>query len=61
MTEENEWMIHQLQQVLNSTDDYYLRTLIKAAVDIIEEQERRMDQMEGEMEGTIWSPRKWSK
>ncbi|WP_228552266.1 hypothetical protein [Gracilibacillus salitolerans] len=57
--EENEWMIHQLQQVFDRTDDYYQRTLIKAAQDIIEEQERRMDQMEGEMEGTIWSPRKW--
>ncbi|WP_163583140.1 hypothetical protein [Gracilibacillus saliphilus] len=60
MTEENEWMIQQLQQIFDQTDDYYQRTLIKAAQDIIEEQEKRMDQMEGEMEGTIWSPRKWS-
>jgi DNA-directed RNA polymerase beta' subunit len=60
MTEENEWMIQQLQQIFAQTDDYYQRTLIKAAQDIIVEQEKRMDQMEGEMEGTIWSPRKWS-
>ncbi|MFD2657546.1 hypothetical protein [Gracilibacillus thailandensis] len=60
MTEENEWMIQQLQQIFDQTDDYYQRTLIKAAQDIVVEQEKRMDQMEGEMEGTIWSPRKWS-
>ncbi|WP_018933154.1 hypothetical protein [Gracilibacillus lacisalsi] len=60
MTKENEWMIQQLQQIFDQTDDYYQRTLIKATQDIIEEQEKRMDQMEGEMEGTIWSPRKWS-
>lgn len=58
--EENEWILEQLKHVFNKTDDYYQRTLIKATRDIVKEQAKRMDQMEGEMEGTIWSPRKWS-
>ncbi|MGN8644566.1 hypothetical protein ACTNEO_00590 [Gracilibacillus sp. HCP3S3_G5_1] len=58
--EENEWILEQLKHVFNKTDDYYQRTLIKATQEIVKEQAKRMDQMEGEMEGTIWSPRKWS-
>ncbi|GAA5417358.1 hypothetical protein Pryu01_02421 [Paraliobacillus ryukyuensis] len=58
--EENQWMIGQLQELFDRTDDYYQRILIKATQDIIVEQGKRMEQMEGEMEGTIWSPRRWS-
>ncbi|MGP4041049.1 hypothetical protein ACTWP4_14295 [Gracilibacillus sp. D59] len=58
--EENEWILQQLQHVLDKSDHYNQRTLMKAAQNIIKEQSKRMDQMEGEMEGTIWSPRKWN-
>ncbi|SFL36025.1 hypothetical protein SAMN04487943_101154 [Gracilibacillus orientalis] len=58
--EENEWIIQQLQHILDKSDHYNQRTLMKATQDIIKEQAKRIEQMEGEMEGTIWSPRKWS-
>ncbi|MDX8045818.1 hypothetical protein SH601_07420 [Gracilibacillus sp. S3-1-1] len=57
---ENEWILEQLNQALQTTDDYYERTLIKACQDMLTEQAKRIDQMEGEMEGTIWSPKRWS-
>ncbi|WP_102029027.1 hypothetical protein [Salirhabdus sp. Marseille-P4669] len=58
--ENNEWILEQIHQAYEKSDDYNTRTLLKAAQDIIKEQVKRIDQMEGEMEGTIWSPRRWS-
>ncbi|QHS21735.1 hypothetical protein GWK91_01700 [Virgibacillus sp. MSP4-1] len=57
--EQNAWIHEQLQHLFANTDDYNRRTLIKAAQDLIREQEKRIYQMEGEIEGTIWSPKRW--
>ncbi|GAA0492266.1 hypothetical protein GCM10008986_18170 [Salinibacillus aidingensis] len=57
--EQNAWIHEQLQHLFTNTDDYNRRTLIKAAQDLIREQEKRIYQMEGEIEGTIWSPKRW--
>ncbi|MET3698418.1 hypothetical protein SAMN05877753_10959 [Bacillus oleivorans] len=57
--EKEAWILQELQRIYDNTSNYNVRTLMKAAQDIIEEQRKRIDQMEGEMEGTIWSPRRW--
>ncbi|SET54411.1 hypothetical protein SAMN05421676_105244 [Salinibacillus kushneri] len=57
--EQDTWIYEQLQQLLKTTDDYNRRVLIKATQDLIKEQEKRIYQMEGEIEGTIWSPKRW--
>ena len=57
--ENEEWILQELERIYDNTNNYNVRTLMKAAQDVIKEQRKRIDQMEGEMEGTIWSPRRW--
>lgn len=57
--EREEWLLHELQKIYDKTSDYNEATLIKAAQEIIKEQEKRIYQMEGEIDGTLWSPKKW--
>ncbi|QDP40353.1 hypothetical protein [Radiobacillus deserti] len=57
--EQDEWILNELQKVFERTNDYNHRVLIKATQDMLKEQQRRIYQMENEMEGTIWSPRRW--
>ncbi len=57
--EKSEWVMEQLQKLYDQTNDYNQMTLVKAAQDLIREQVKRIEQMEGEIEGTIWSPRRW--
>ncbi len=56
---QDEWILKQLQNLYNTSNDYNQRTLMKAAQQIIKEQMKRTDQMEGEIEGTLWSPKRW--
>jgi hypothetical protein len=57
--EKEEWILSELERTLEKTADETLRVLIKAAQGIIKEQSRRMEQMEAEIDGTLWSPRRW--
>lgn len=40
--------------------DYKQKALLAAAKRLIQEQTVRIQQMEGELDGTLWSPRNWS-
>lgn len=57
--EKQEWLFKQLQEIYNQSKDFNEVVLIKAIQNIINEQTKRIEQMEGELEGTLWSPRKW--
>ncbi|MGY0693893.1 hypothetical protein ACW2QC_14080 [Virgibacillus sp. FSP13] len=58
--EKEEWMLQELERVYHNSSDYKQRALIEAARNIIKEQAKRITQMEGELDGTLWSPRNWS-
>lgn len=57
--EKNEWILQELKKLYDESDDYQEVVLIKATAQIIEEQEKRIFQMEGEIDGTLWSPKRW--
>lgn len=57
--EKLQWLLEQLDKIHQKSTDYNQITLIKATKDIINEQEKRIEQMEGELEGTLWSPKRW--
>ncbi|SFB30499.1 hypothetical protein SAMN04488072_11478 [Lentibacillus halodurans] len=57
--DEEEWMLQELQRMFDKRQDYGEAVFIKAAQDIIEEQGKRIYQMEGEIDGTLWSPKRW--
>lgn len=57
---QNEWMIQELSGVFERSRDYKQKALIAAAQKLIKEQSVRITQMEGELDGTLWSPSKWN-
>ncbi|WP_033827650.1 hypothetical protein [Bacillus andreraoultii] len=57
--EKQQWLLEQLDKIQQKSTDYNQITLVKATKDIINEQVKRIEQMEGELEGTIWSPKRW--
>lgn len=59
MYENNEWILNELEQVAARSNDVQQRALIRAARQTILEQDKRIWQMEGELDGTLWSPKKW--
>lgn len=58
MEENNEWLDQQLEK-LSHQADFYDQAMIKAARTILVEQDKRIVQMEGELDGTLWSPKNW--
>lgn len=58
MEEKNQWIVGELDELSEQLgfDD---KALIKAARIIILEQNKRIWQMEGELDGTLWSPKNW--
>ncbi|MUV36400.1 hypothetical protein JNUCC1_00202 [Lentibacillus sp. JNUCC-1] len=57
--EQNEWILGELDRLFAEEKDFRRLALIKAAREIIGEQDKRIWQMEGELDGTLWSPKKW--
>ncbi len=57
--DKHEWILQELQKIYDKSDNYQLVTIVKATRDIIEEQRKRIEQMEGEIDGTLWSPKRW--
>ena len=58
--EQKEWLLQELERVIQTSRDYKQKALLKAVKDLINEQVERIRQMEGELDGSLWSPRNWS-
>lgn len=60
MNAQEQWILKQLDHLFEESKDYKQKALIRATKKIIEEQETRKEQMQGELDGTLWSPGNWS-
>ena len=58
--DQNEWIIQELERAFQMSRDYKQKALLAATKRLIQEQTVRIQQMEGELDGTLWSPRNWS-
>lgn len=58
--EEQNWIMEQLNQAFDESRDYQQKALILATKELIQEQYERIEQMKGELDGTLWSPRSWN-
>lgn len=58
LEERNEWMVKELEQLFEQVG-FDEKALIKAAQTVILEQDKRIWQMEGQLDGTLWSPKNW--
>lgn len=57
--EENDWILAELENIDEQESDTHQQAIILAAKQIIREQDKRIWQMEGELDGTLWSPKRW--
>ncbi|MBE9390318.1 hypothetical protein [Vagococcus salmoninarum] len=55
------WIQKELSQALARSRDYKQKALILATKKIILEQDIRLEQKQGEIDGTLWSPNNWRK
>lgn len=58
--EQKEWLLQELERLNQTSRDYKQKALLRATKDLINEQTERIRQMEGELDGTLWSPRNWN-
>lgn len=59
MNEQEEWVLNELDKLFKESRDYKQKALLRATKNIIEEQEKRKEQLQGELDGTLWSPGNW--
>jgi hypothetical protein len=59
LNEQEEWVLNELDKLFKESRDYKQKALLRATKNIIEEQEKRKEQLQGELDGTLWSPGNW--
>ncbi|WP_313468824.1 hypothetical protein [Carnobacterium sp.] len=58
--DKEEWVLTELESMVVNSQDYKQKALLKATIRLIKEQYKRISQMEGELDGKLWSPSNWS-
>lgn len=56
---EREWITEELEKAFDNSQDYEQKALLLAVKKLLEEQYTRIEQMHGEVDGTMWSPKEW--
>lgn len=57
--EHEEWMKQQIKELERKSTDYRQKALYQEFLKLIEEQYKRIEQTEGEIDGRMWSPQEW--
>ncbi|MFD2210277.1 hypothetical protein ACFSMW_11150 [Virgibacillus halophilus] len=55
----NDLVIDNLEKMIDHHRDFHMQALLSAVIGVMQEQTKRIDLMEGEIDGTLWSPRNW--
>lgn len=58
--EEKEWALNELKRLFDESQDYKQKALLQAASSLLSEQEIRKEQLQGQLDGTLWSPGNWN-
>lgn len=53
------WLAKIVSNLQKTSVDYREKALLEAAVQLYFEQEQRIEQLEGQLDGTLWSPKNW--
>ncbi len=56
---DNAWLLDQARQAAEAAGTYEDQAFFVALQDFIREQSRRIEQAEGELDGTLWDHERW--
>lgn len=59
MEEQNKWTFSHLDVLIKESLDYKEKALLNGVKQALKEQEKRREQNQGELDGTLWSPGEW--
>lgn len=59
MMSELEWLIAEVNTLEQTATTYEEKAFYQELKLIVKEQYKRIEQAEGELDGTLWSPQKW--
>ncbi|WP_412989229.1 hypothetical protein ACLJJ6_09585 [Pediococcus siamensis] len=55
----NEWVEAQLKILAETSKEYEDRAFFRSLMALVEEQQKRLEQSQGEVDGRTWNPSKW--
>lgn len=56
---EQEWVLSEVNFLKEKAKSYELKAFYQELEEVIREQYKRIDQAKGELDGNLWSPKKW--
>lgn len=59
MTDESQWLLRKCDELAQNTGKYEERAFFNQLKSLIKEQDQRLIQAEGELDGRVWNPGKW--
>lgn len=57
--EENKWVIQEIEALKSQATSYEEKAIYQQLQGLINEQHDRLTLLEGQLEGTLWSPQEW--
>lgn len=59
MKVEKEWLLSEIVKKIEASKTYEEKALLKEALVLVQEQYQRIEQSEGQLDGSLWSPKDW--
>lgn len=59
MASQNEWLNQQIEEMKKDETSFKLLSFLDGIKDINQEQQKRVQQAQDELDGRMWSPDKW--
>ncbi len=59
MASQNEWLNQQIEEMKKDETSFKLLSFLDGIKDINQEQQKRLQQAQDELDGRMWSPDKW--
>lgn len=59
MTQDSQWLLERCDELISNSVRYEERAFFQRLKAMISEQDTRLAQAEGELDGRIWNPGKW--
>ena len=57
--DEQSWLIEEIKACYLASNTYEKKAFFQEVEKIVREQIKRIEQAEGELDGSLWSPKKW--